>query len=82
MPELDVDEDDAALAAAPAADLWKREDDFQFSQRVKSTGDDKRFDPKLNLEGYASKGIFDFAKHFLPMTYLGLLAIPVAASTL
>ena len=51
-----------------------------MSQRVKTLGDDLQYGPKLNLDGYASKGIFDYAKFFLPMTYLGHLAAMMQAN--
>ena len=74
------DEAAAAPAAAPAANDWVRDDDFSMSQRVKTLGDDLQYGPKLNLDGYASKGIFDYAKFFLPMTYLGHLAAMMQAN--
>mmetsp|Transcript_21099 Transcript_21099/g.66047 ORF Transcript_21099/g.66047 Transcript_21099/m.66047 type:complete len:114 (+) Transcript_21099:556-897(+) len=51
-----------------------------MSQRVKTLGDDLQYGPKLNLDGYASKGIFDYAKFFLPKTYLGHLAAMMQAN--
>ena len=39
----------------------------QFSQRVKTMGDERRLNPILNLDGNSSKGIFEYAEHFLPM---------------
>ena len=44
------------------------------AQRAETTGDERKFDPKLNLNDYTSKGIFDYAKFFLPMNYLNALA--------
>ena len=34
---------------------------------MKTMGDGRRFNPILNLDGYSSKGIFEYAEHFLPM---------------
>ena len=62
------DDGDEAAETTDGASAWKPEDDFQeFSQRVKTMGDERRFNPVLNLDGYSSKGIFEYAEHFLPM---------------
>ena len=34
---------------------------------MKTMGDERRFNPILNLDGYSSKGIFEYTEHFLPM---------------
>ena len=42
---------DATAGDAPAAaSQWTREDDFWFSQRTKSLGDEPQYGPKLNLD--------------------------------
>ena len=62
------DDGDEAAETTDGASAWKPEDDFQeFSQRVKTMGDERRFNPILNLDGYSSKGIFEYTEHFLPM---------------
>ena len=61
------DDGDEAAETTDGASAWKPEDDFRFSQRVKTMGDERRFNPILNLAGYSSKGVFEYAEHFLPM---------------
>lgn len=76
--------DETAAAPSPAAaqepNPWQRNDSLAFSQRVKTLGDDPQYKPKLNLEDYASKGIFEYAKHFLPMVFLAALAAKMEAN--
>jgi len=60
-------DNDEAAETTDGASAWKPEDDFRFSQRVKTMGDERRFNPILNLAGYSSKGVFEYAEHFLPM---------------
>ena len=58
------DDGDEAAETTDGASAWKPEDDFQeFSQRVKTMGDERRFNPILNLDGYSSKGIFEYTEH-------------------
>ena len=62
------DDGDEAAETTDGASAWKPEDDFQeFSQRVKTLGDERRFNPILNLDGYSSNDIFEYTEHFLPM---------------
>ena len=56
-----------------------RDDGFQFSQRSRKTGDERKFERTLNLDGNATKGIFEYAKHFLPMVFLRDMAILMMA---
>ena len=61
-------DNDEAAETTDGASAWKPEDDFQeFSQRVKTLGDERRFNPILNLDGYSSNDIFEYTEHFLPM---------------
>ena len=61
-------DNDEAAETTDGASAWKPEDDFQeFSQRVKTMGDERRFNPILNLDGYSSNDIFEYTEHFLPM---------------
>ena len=62
------DDEDAEVIS-----YWKKDDNYRFSQRATSKVDS--FDkPTLTLDGYETKSIFDFAKHFLPMKYMDEIA--------
>ena len=62
------DDGDEAAETTDGASAWKPEGDFQdVSQRVKTMGDERRFNPILNLDGHSSNGIFEYTEHFLPM---------------
>jgi len=64
-PEYGEDEDPVSA--------WRSNDNFKYGQR-ELDGMDRKRDPVFNMPNYETKGILDYAKFFLPMEFIGLLA--------
>ena len=62
-PEYASDDDSTENLAG----IWLRDDDVDVAQRAMSGVHLNNTEPSLNLPNFESKGIFDFAKRFLPM---------------
>ena len=60
---------------------WKRDDDFCFDQRAKSTN--TQDPPKLNMQREPKDiSLFELGCHFLPMAFLGLMAAAMTTTGL
>lgn len=75
--ELAEEQDDGQ--APPTVPGWSKDNDFAIPQRTKSqaTGRDG---PRLNLPDYETKGIYEYAKLFLPKEYFKELSKAMAAN--
>ena len=73
--ELDEEHDDGEDGGGNTEDAgWVANDRYQFSQRGNDTPD-RKFSPSINFrDGNARKSMFEYGKHFLPMSYVQELA--------